>query len=45
MEYPTSPLGKCVCKENTGDEWNILWHTTEKAIDAVHDGKVGSELH
>ena len=28
--YRHEPLGSCVCKENTSDEWDILWYTTRK---------------
>ena len=48
--YTHKPLGECVCKGNTSDEWDVLWYTTRNPciIGAVHDGKVGCdtvELH
>ena len=46
--YTHEPLGKCVCKENASDEWDILcitilYHVIENMwhyiIDVVHYGK------
>ena len=28
--YTHEPLGECVCKENTSDEWDIVWYITRK---------------
>ena len=28
--YTHEPLGKCVCRENTSDAWDIPWYTTQE---------------
>ena len=43
--FSHEPLGECVCKENTSDEWDILRYTTRTSCITILYHVMGNTWH